>query len=157
MVEQTHDVVKVTLHWAPPTSPAFSPPAPHPHLTPELCQSARFSSMELPWTVTSAWTAQPQFLGLLSLHVGLRWGTTSSAKTPSPPPLLFSAPLQHVFPSLHLSSCVKTTYPPICLSHWAGDHTMDPQAQIWHSDRIMACTVWANITFFNFFAFIAKN
>ena len=115
MVEQTHDMVKATLHRAPPTSPALSPPAPHPHLTPELCQSARFPSMELPWTVTSAWTAQAQFLGLLSFHVGLRWGAISSSKTPSPTPAPLLCPITSCvsiftltklcqnYPSTHLS------------------------------------------------------
>lgn len=59
----------------------------------------------------------------------------------------------HVFLSLHWSSSVEISQMPICLSHWTGDHLLDPWAQSWRSDRIMlylACRTWAHMVFFNF-------
>lgn len=101
-----------------------------------------------PCTVPSDWTAWPQFLGLLSPPWGLRSGVMSS---PCPALLLCT---HHVFLSLHWSSCVDIAQMSICLSHWTGDHPLDPWAQIWPSDRIMlylACSTWAHMVFLKIF------
>lgn len=120
MVAYTRDVVKATLHRALPISPGSSPLAPHPHLN-LSCPSAGFLSTELPWTVICAWTAPPQFLGLLSSPLGHSSGAISFSKTrlfPTPAFLLCPlTPCLSTFPVIKL--CQNCPYaPPICLSQW---------------------------------------